>query len=222
MLVEYIMKLLDPVLQWRARQQFRAGLRKTSFSPAGESLKALGGLISDSRMLGRTWGLVSVLHWLIMLEKSQPPSRKLLTLERLQAWSLLAYSPLEQLYYLGAHKIVPISAKRQGQLSRWSSRLWGVYLVLQFIHLREDTLLLYHREKALKGVVLDREERLEIQKRKDAIRNEVWVNGAYFIQMLHWSLEKGLYKHEIWTHIMGLIAAIASFRGGWNATSRAK
>jgi hypothetical protein len=58
--------------------------------------------------------------------------------------------------------------------------------LLQFLHLREDTILLMRREKALKGETLERGEKLEIQKRRDAIRNEFVVNGAYFVQMLHW------------------------------------
>jgi len=34
------------------------------------------------------------------------------------------------------------------------------------------------------------------------------------------SLESGLYRNEAWTGFFGLIAALASFRGGWAATAQ--
>lgn len=33
------------------------------------------------------------------------------------------------------------------------------------------------------------------------------------------SLEKGLFKNEVWVGVFGMIAAVASFRSGWKATA---
>jgi len=44
---------------------------------------------------------------MISLERSPPPTRSLLSIERAQGWSMLAYYPLEHLYYLAVHNIVP-------------------------------------------------------------------------------------------------------------------
>ena len=84
---------------------------------------------------------------------------------------MLAYYPLEHLYYLVSHSIIPSEitlpslasllpfssseAKAQplsidaGVLSRTSTRLWAVYVFLQLAHLREDQRLLTITQRSL-------------------------------------------------------------------------
>ena len=84
---------------------------------------------------------------------------------------MLAYYPLEHLYYLLSHSVIPdklplpsltafIPFVRTrpsdkhipldlGTLSVWSTRFWAAYVVLQLSHLREDGKLLTARERAL-------------------------------------------------------------------------
>ncbi|KZS94161.1 hypothetical protein SISNIDRAFT_453882, partial [Sistotremastrum niveocremeum HHB9708] len=217
-IIQYAAKLLVPLLQLRARVQHRVGLSKAATSQAAVSWAKLGGIVSDARVLWRIWGLLPIFQWMISLEKTSPPTRRLLNIERIQGWSMLAYYPLEHLYYLGSHQIIPISSKKLEKLSLWSCRFWAVYVVLQFFHLSEDQRLLKLRERALRSVDAP-EERKEIKRSKIAIANEFWTNVGYLPLTIHWSLEKGLFKNEAWVGIFGLGAAISSLRSGWQATA---
>lgn len=147
-------------------------------------------------------GLLPIYQWLTSLERMHPPTRKLLTIERLQGWSMIAYYPLEHLYYLRAHAILPAALalplfKRSvslntGKISLWSTRFWAAYVLLQFAHLREDHHLLKLRERALnkvkgKGKASDEAaEKADLTRRWDALINELVVNLGYLPLTLHW------------------------------------
>lgn len=105
------------------------------------------------------------------MERNPPPTRRLLTIERLQGWSMLAYYPLEHIYYMLTHDIIPttfalptlaslipfVASKPSGKLvtlnrgafAIWSCRFWATYIILQFVHMKEDFKLLKLREKAV-------------------------------------------------------------------------
>jgi len=227
-----------PLLNARARIQHRIGLRKDPTSSAAQGCTKLGGIVSDSRMLWRIWGLLPIFQWLISLERNPPPTRKLLTIERLQGWSMLAYYPLEHIYYLCSHGIIPASIPSIASLfsstgkpipintntiGKWSCRFWALYVLLQFAHLQDDRKLLQQRERSLskaKGKAPAITGELEeLRKRWDSYWNEVIANIGYLPLTIHWSLEKGLFSNDIWIGTFGLIAALASFRSGWKATA---
>lgn len=86
---------------------------------------------------------------MIDLERSNPPTRLLHLLERIQGWSMLLYCPMEAVAYLASHSILPVSASHQTKLWLWSCRLWAVYVGLQLLHLVEDNRLLRLRARAL-------------------------------------------------------------------------
>ena len=115
-------------------------------------------------------GLLPIFDWLVTLERKPPVTRKLHTIERLQAWSMLGYYPLEHIYWLLSHSIIPSTmtfpslfpelrllekpAGKQiilngGQLSRISIRFWLAYIVLQFMHFTEDSKRLVSLERVL-------------------------------------------------------------------------
>jgi len=234
--VQYVIKLIVPFLRLRARLQHRAGFCKEPTSQAAEGCAKLGSLLGDSRTLWRIWGLLPIFQWLISLERSPQPTRNLHIIERLQGWSMLAYYPLEHLYYLGSHGIIPTTIKYPfsspfkkrtinldpNTLGIWSCRFWALYVLLQFAHLREDRKLLQSRQKALrkaKGTGLTPSEKQEIAQRWDAWWSEVIVNLGYLPLTVHWSLEQGLFKNDVWVGVFGLVAGIASFRSGWRATA---
>ncbi|KAL4249700.1 hypothetical protein ABKN59_006140 [Abortiporus biennis] len=239
MIIQYSIKLIVPFLHLRARLQHRAGLRKEPVSTVATSLAKFGGIVGDARMLSNIWGLLPIIRWLTSLERNPPPTRKLLTIERLQGWSMLAYYPLEHLYYLLAHSIVPSQISRPsllpfkksepseplnldaGVISRVSTRFWALYVVLQLAHLREDRKLLKVRERAVSKskAITAQAEQEELNKRWDALYSEVVVNLAYLPLTAHWSLEKGLFQNEFWVGVCGMIAALASWRSGWKATA---
>ncbi|EIW57688.1 uncharacterized protein TRAVEDRAFT_150287 [Trametes versicolor FP-101664 SS1] len=243
MLVQYTVKLLVPFLKWRARLQHGAGLRKAPVSPSADRLGKLGSIISDARMLFRLWGLLPIYQWMTTLERSPSPTRKLRTIERLQGWSMLGYYPLEHLYYLLSHDIIPDkitlpsltafvpfirtrpSTKhiplQLGTLGLWSTRFWAAYVFLQLAHLREDEKLLRVRARTLAKTKTGASaaEKAELKQRKKALTSELIVNLAYLPQTLHWSTEKGIFENEVWLDICGLVAGIASWKSGWEATA---
>jgi|ERR1700722_1651445 len=147
-------------------------------------------------------GLLPTIQWLISLERNSQPTRKLLMIERLQGWSMLAYYPLEHIYYLRSHGIIPstfpafttlFSAKpfspSLNAIGMWSSRFWALYVVLQFAHLVEDHGLLKARERNMlkgKGTNLDETEKDDLKQSWDAYWNEVVVNVGYLPLTVHW------------------------------------
>ena len=54
----------------------------------------------------------------------------------------------------------------------------------------------------------------ELDDRKAAILNELWVNLGYLPLTIHWSCTKGLIS-EGWVGLFGTIAAMAGLRSGW-------
>ncbi|KAG9103593.1 hypothetical protein FRC07_009962 [Ceratobasidium sp. 392] len=224
MIIQYACKLVAPYFLFRAKLRHRAGLAKDRGSFAATALGKLGSNISSARTLWNFWGLLPIIQWLTSLERSQPRSRKLLNIERLQALSMLVYYPLEHAYYLGSQSIIRISPRTSGRLAIWSCRVWLVYILLQFEHLREDMRLFALETKIAKsarkgGEVSGEDTRRALAKRKAALWNQVLSNVGNFPLAIHWSLEKGLFGNETWVNFFGLVAALASFRGGWAATA---
>ncbi|KAI0067265.1 hypothetical protein BV25DRAFT_1959929 [Artomyces pyxidatus] len=236
MIIQYAAKLLVPFLQLRARLQHKAGSRTEPISRVAHSLEKLSGLVGSARELWGLWCMLPIVQWLISLERSPPPTRRLLTIERTQGWSMLAFYPLQNLYYLRSRDIIPASLPIPAppiftrskapltipidstSLSLWSTRLWALYVCLQLAHLREDRALLIRRQRAL-GRDKVRLQQDDLRRRWDAWYNELAVNLAYLPMTIHWSLEKGAFKNDIWVSAFGLAAALASFRSGWKATA---
>ncbi|KAJ7127140.1 hypothetical protein C8R44DRAFT_780533 [Mycena epipterygia] len=236
-LIQSICKILVPILHLRARIQHRAGLRKVPVSSVAGGLSKFAGAVSDSQMLGRFWGLFQIFQWLISLERTPQPTRNLLTIERLQGWSMLGYYPLEHLCYLRTHDVIPAAVPSPASvlnptakplnldpkfLTLWSCRFWASYVILQFAHLREDRKLLQLQQRTLrkgKGTSLTAPEKLELQRKWDAYWSGILVNVCNLPLALHWSLEGGLIKNPLLVDILSLITAVASFRTGWKATA---
>ena len=117
---------------------------------------------------------------------------------------MLAYYPLEHLYYLCSHEVIPTVIPSLGSFLRatgkpykldidamgiWSCRFWAFYVVLQFAHLWEDRKLLQMRERALrkgKGSSLNETEKQELKQRWSAHFNEIIVNVGYLPLTVHW------------------------------------
>ncbi|KAF4571542.1 hypothetical protein EYR36_008882 [Pleurotus pulmonarius] len=240
-IIQYAVKVIVPLLELRARIQHRAGLRAKPTSSAAASYSKLGGIIGDARTLWRIWGLLPIIQWLVSLERNPQPTRRLLNIERLQGWSMLAYYPLEHLYYLLSHSLIPstipsiksiFSSKAKptkldsNAIGMWSTRFWALYVFLQIAHLREDRKLLQARERAIikakrgpGGTGITAAEKKELGDRWDAFWNEVVVNLGYLPLTVHWSLEKGFINNDFWVGVFGLVAGLASFRAGWRATA---
>jgi len=151
-------------------------------------------------------GLFPIFQWLISLERNQQPTRNIHVIERLQGWAMLAYYPLEHLYYLSSHGIIPKTIKNPlrfvtqkksirldaNTLGLWSCRCWALYVMLQFFHLQENRKLLRQRQKALrkaKNTSLTPAEKEELAQRWDAWWSEVVVNVGYLPLTIHWYVQ---------------------------------
>lgn len=127
---------------------------------------------------------------------------------------MLAYYPLEHIYFLASQKIISVNNRRLNKIAIWSCRFWAAYVILQLLHLREDQHLLRLRQKSLKGVESTGEQKEEISRRRWALWNEALVNLGYLPLTIHWyvctgsprptkelilarSLEQGLYRNEV-------------------------
>ncbi len=54
----------------------------------------------------------------------------------------------------------------------------------------------------------------ELDDRKAAILNELWVNLGYLPLTIHWSCATGIIS-DGWVGLFGTIAAMAGLRSGW-------
>jgi len=212
-------------------------------SAAAKRVERLASLIGDARTLFRIWGILPIIQWMIGMERSPPPTRLLHNIERIQGWSMLIYCPLEALAYLGSHSVLPISAHTQGKFYLAGARFWMLYVVLQLLHLVEDNRLLRLRARALersrghptpaRTPVTEKKVELgdaqaetramwrELDQRKEAILNQLWVNLGYLPLTIHWSSRTGLIS-DAWVGLFGTVAAMAGLRSGWRATAAPK
>lgn len=232
-ILQNVIKLLIPLLHLKARLQHRAGLRKNESSAVANNIGKLAPVISDSRMLFRIWGALPILNWLLSLSKYPPATSKLLTIERLQCYSMLAYYPLEHLFYLRAHDVIPAYISlpflrkpvllHPRKLVTWSCRFLVVYLLLQFAHLHEDRKLLMKRQR---GLARAQEKDNEVEAEKVELRQK-WVDLRFAVVStacklqtgLHWALESGFFPNDLTATLVSLISSAITFRTGWAATA---
>ncbi|WFD19551.1 hypothetical protein MCAP1_001785 [Malassezia caprae] len=199
------------------------------------SLRAINGLTADARILFRIWAVLPMIQWMVGLERSPPPTRNLQFIERLQALSMVVYSPMEAVAYLAMHKILPVTDAVQDWLWLYGCRLWAAYVVLDFWHIIEDHRVLRTNARALeksrghpgpagseKGMSDEQRETRRLwaglRERKNMLLTQFWVNVGYLPLTVHWSVEGG-FLTEGWVGFFGTIAAFASTRMHWKATA---
>ncbi|KAF9505059.1 hypothetical protein BS47DRAFT_579260 [Hydnum rufescens UP504] len=143
MTVQYTGKIVAPTLRLRALLQYTDDLRDAPFSPTADGLSKLSETLSAARRVSGLWGILPIIKWLSSIERSNPTSRAQLTIERIQALSMLAFYILETISFFAspAAPLIPrsvLSERGAARASLWSVRAWGLYTVLQIVHLRND------------------------------------------------------------------------------------
>lgn len=235
MITQYGSQVVMAVLLALHRLRQRIGLARTKDSTIVPHIHNLYAVVADARILFRIWGILPMIQWMISMERTPPPNKYLLTLERLQGWSMVLYCPMEAAAYLAMHKVINLSDRVQNKLWLWGCRFWLLYVVLQLAHVVEDNRLLRLRSHALERTrghpppattdekaELSGEQKVtsdiwrDIETRKDALLSELWVNIGYFPLTLHWSIETGLIS-DFWVGVFGSIAALSGMRMGWKA-----
>ncbi|BGP41396.1 hypothetical protein JCM10449v2_005374 [Rhodotorula kratochvilovae] len=199
-------------------------------------VEKLRATISDARVLYRLFGIFPIIAWAQSLNDParQPKDKQLLTLQRLQAWSMLLYYPLEHIYYLAGKGIFKISPQRIGTIAIWSCRFWAAYVVLQIFHIRRSFQLLRAsrsailrstRERVREGSVAPaaaEEEKAQLAalaKQEKDLKRDCWVQAGYLPLTAHWSLPNGLLPSNTWVGVCGTVAALAGLKGVWQATA---
>ncbi|KAF9434904.1 hypothetical protein BGZ76_007229 [Entomortierella beljakovae] len=223
MVVQYFSKIIIWYLVKRGRES------------TAQRIKNLAGPISDFRILLRYYGLLPLVQWMQYVDSaSHPPSTLLLTLDRLQNICNLIYYPLEHIYWLGAHEVIPISMEKTNTIAIWSCRFWAAYVALQFVHLAEEYRLYKVRlnETRAQGKLADKKaketgepvDKTEYKSALSALRAEkkgilinTIINTGYLPLTVHWSLEKSSFP-DVGVGIFGGIAAIAQFYVAWKST----
>ncbi|KAI8617623.1 peroxisomal biogenesis factor 11 [Chytriomyces sp. MP71] len=187
-------------------------------------LQNLATPVSDTRILLRYYGLIPLFQWILFSERNPPPTPFLRIIYRLQNMSNLFYYPLEHLYYLGAHKVVPMSDETLNRVGLWSCRFWAAYVVLYFLQLYQE-----HRLLELRQLRLTQRSRSNAES-KDVIRAEqrsiasdmhsllinTIINAAYFPLTMHWSIEGSTFP-DFGVGICGSVAAVAQIYSAWKS-----
>lgn len=112
------------VLAWALAKKYGADNAYT------KRLQGLTSPLVDTRMVLRLVGILGSTHDILVNTETDPVLRPISVA---QAWSMILYYPLENIYWFGAHGVVPMSEDTQNAFSVWSSRAWLVYILLDFL-----------------------------------------------------------------------------------------
>ena len=89
-----------------------------------------GGTAVQYRLVG-SFGMIS---WMQSFHTASSPPRggdtRLKAIEYLQAWTMLLYQPLENVWYLAYKGIVALPPGKRDRIGLWSCRCWAAYVVL--------------------------------------------------------------------------------------------
>lgn len=197
-------------------------------------LKALASLISDVRIFMRLWGLFGMYEWLVTTLRNPPNDMTIRKITYLQIVVNIFYQILENLAYLGQHKILPIGKKKQSSYWLWSSRFWMAHVVLEFWRLKRDrevnmSLRGKGKEKIVDKKSVEEEDQqpkwydvagvLKSEGKKSVWLKQLWSNMAYAPLTVHWSLEKGaLSQYSVGT--LGAIAGIIGLHQAWRRAGK--
>lgn len=211
--------------------------------------KNLESLISDYRIFVRLWGFIGLFEWgighwkscLAVPQTSDPIEKAGLTpssdpVTRKIVWVQIAvntiYQGLENAAYLGQHKVIPLSPKRQSQAWLWSARCWATHISLDFVRLWRAAALTKARRafrddmsrSELKGIS-DSKTKLSSQEieKAGAEAAEAWyrsliTNFAYAPLTLHWSLQNGLIGDGL-IGVLGTVAGGVGLADSWRRTA---
>lgn len=181
-------------------------------------MRSLSSLISDIRIFNRLWGLVPLSVWAAETW-FQPPSDSVLRgVAYSQVIANLLYQPLENVAYLAMHNIIPqsvVSERAQFDIWIYSSYLWAIHVVLEFVRLYRETVLAKRTSSAKNGGDDEKE------KGGYTISSFAWyqslvINLSYLPLTVHWSLPNGL-VNDVTVGFLGATAAAASSYPKWSA-----
>ncbi|CAO3624892.1 unnamed protein product [Mucor hiemalis] len=209
--------------------QRRSPALKTASSAISliQRIKNFAGPVSDFRILLRYYGLLPMVQYMNYIEFNQPSSKLALTIERLQNWANVIYYPLEHIYWLGAHEVIPISEEKTNKIGMWSCRFWAAYVILEYGRLAEQYRNLRTREtgllKRIKAGDIETHEDPEaemasIKAERTSMIVNTCINTGYLPLTVHWSLERSSFP-DVLVGVFGGFASVFQIYAAWKATA---
>ena len=161
-------------LQRRAGSAAPLKVSGTPITTLAQHIKNFAGPVSDFRILLRYYGLLPMVQYMAYLEHNPPPSRLHLNIERVQNLSMIIYYPLEHIYWLAAHNVIPLTEQKTNRIGIWSCRFWALWVVLEFGRIAEQYRLLKKKEHSLVKKIKDGEITHQAEKDQEiaSIKNE--------------------------------------------------
>ncbi|KAG2190575.1 hypothetical protein INT46_000562 [Mucor plumbeus] len=215
------------VIIWFAQKRSAPLKTATAAISFIQRIQNFAGPVSDFRILLRYYGLLPMVQYMNYLEYNQPPSQIALTIERLQNWANIIYYPLEHIYWLGAHQVIPISEEKTNKIGMWSCRFWAAYVILEYGRLGEQYRNLKKREtgllKRIKAGDIETHEDPEaemasIKAERTSMIVNTCINTGYLPLTVHWSLEKSSFP-DVLVGVFGGFASIFQIYAAWQASA---
>ncbi|KAJ1767794.1 hypothetical protein EV179_005047 [Coemansia sp. RSA 487] len=190
---------------------------------ASERVRTLSNLVADYRIMIRLTGLVPMAQYVRYAEQFPAPSQLLQWLDRIMNLSLCVYYPLEHIYWLGAHQVLPFSDKVVDFSGYWSCRFWAAWVGLQFAHLGEEYRLIKGRKQKI--YTQDKMDAAKMQEELDSVdaamkswKIQLLINACYFPLTLHWSIRGSTFP-DVAVGAFGTVAALAQTYNVWKETA---
>ncbi|KAI7907064.1 peroxisomal biogenesis factor 11 [Cokeromyces recurvatus] len=213
------------VIIWFIYRKKKGSLKTTA--SLIQRIKNLAGPVSDFRILLRYYGLLPMIQYMNYLEYHPPSTKLALTIERLQNWANIIYYPLEHIYWLGAHDVIPLSEEKTNKIGIWSCRFWAAYVILEYGRLMEQYKDLKRREtgllKRIKAGDIEtcedpEAEMASIKAERITMFVNTCINTGYLPLTIHWSLEKSNFP-DVLVGVFGGFASIFQIYSAWKATA---
>ncbi|KAI9498917.1 peroxisomal biogenesis factor 11 [Zychaea mexicana] len=202
-------------------------LNKRAGGLAAKRIQNLASPVSDFRILLRYYGLLPMVQYMNYLEYNPPKTSLALNIERVQNLSMIIYYPLEHVYWLAAHNVLPVSEQKTNSIGIWSCRFWAAWVVMEYGRLAEQYRLMKKREtgllKRIKAGDIETDEDPEaemasIKAERASIFVNTMINSGYLPLTVHWSLEKGLISDAM-VGVFGGFAAVFQIYAAWRDTA---
>ncbi|KAG6309068.1 hypothetical protein E4U45_002365 [Claviceps purpurea] len=214
----------------------------------GARLKALSGLISETRTMARLWGLLGLYfaakklvckslaakhqagktggtggtgeekHALRTARDISPESTFDTLVAYAQLASLLVFQATENVSFLSSKKVLPLAGPSQGRLALLSVRAWGLYVAMEAARLLVER----SRKKEEEGGG----EKRKINKDSKGSREweEQWKksfyrNLAWAPLTLHWGSNGGGFLPDVAVSVLGFYPALGAMMDLWRDTA---
>ncbi|KHN95904.1 uncharacterized protein MAM_06266 [Metarhizium album ARSEF 1941] len=198
----------------------------------GGRFKALAAMISETRTMGRLWGLLGLYFAAKRLllksraaaaagspEKtppaaaSDPPEEEALfdtLVAYAQVASLVVYQASENVAFLSSRKVLPFSPTTQGRLGLLSVRAWGLYVAM------EGARLLVERSRRTAGAAGAPEDaEWAAAWNKSFYRNLAWAPLT-----VHWGSAAGGFLPDMAVSLLAFYPAAGAMADLWRSTAR--